>query len=289
MLFAILLPEGALSNSEIQIIQQQYSRKIKINNRWMIVSYIPLIALHSLTTFQVLYFIGWLILMIFWLTKPFRQALIAIIVLKQEHDWYVNDKQEVSGLLVNDDGDEYWRNGFTYDNANDRRVLIPRRAGIGITINTATRTGKIIKSSTIFITLLCCILISLMMIRTEFNSPKLQITQGQTIVIKYPMYSDNFLVEDIIGVSIVDNYPKVKKISGVVTINSLRGYFRSSKLGEIRMYITKRNPPYIQIQTKSGYIFYNDKDPEKTKQWYKKLLVLHNQTVNMMKYKSNIK
>jgi len=289
MLFAILLPEGALLDPEIQHIQLQYSKKIKSSNRWVIASYVPLIVLHSWTTFQVLYYIWWLIVIIFWLTKPFRQSLHATIAVKREHDWYVKPKQEFNGELVNDDGDEYWSNRFVYHNANDRRVFVSKRVGIGLTINTATWAGKFIRRSIIFITLLCCILISLMMIRTEFNSPKLEITEGETISIKYPMFSDTLLVEDIVDISIVDEYPKVKKISGVVTIHSLRGYFRSIDFGEIRMYVIKRKPPYIKIQLNSGYVFYNDQDPEVTKRWYKELLLLHN--VNLMKKKStgNIK
>ncbi|MCR8658490.1 DUF5808 domain-containing protein [Paenibacillus endoradicis] len=276
MLFAVLLPESALLDPEIQHIQQQYSKKMKVSNRWMIASYIPLIALHSWTTFQLLYYIWWLIVIIFWLTKPFRQSLQATMALKEEHEWYVKPKQEVNGQLVDDDGDEYWSNGFTYHNTNDRRVLVPKRIGIGETINTATRTGKIIMRSTISITLLSFIFISFMLIRSEFNSPILEILEGDTIAINYPMYSTNMFVEDIVDISLVNDYPKVKKINGEATKNFLRGQFNSSDLGKIKMYIFKNNPPYIEIQLKSGYVFYNDQDPEMTKQWYEELLLLHN-------------
>lgn len=44
-------------------------------------------------------------------------------------------------ILYTDD-DEYWINGTTYNNPNDRSVMVPKRLGIGTTINIGTKTGK---------------------------------------------------------------------------------------------------------------------------------------------------
>jgi uncharacterized membrane protein len=44
-------------------------------------------------------------------------------------------------ILYTDD-DEYWINGTTYNNPNDRSVMVPKRLGIGTTINMGTKTGK---------------------------------------------------------------------------------------------------------------------------------------------------
>lgn len=46
-------------------------------------------------------------------------------------------------ILYTDD-DEYWMNGTTYNNPNDRSIMVPKRIGIGTTINIGTKTGKYI-------------------------------------------------------------------------------------------------------------------------------------------------
>lgn len=277
MLFAILLPEGAMLDPEIQHIQQQYNKKIKVSNGWMLASYIPLIALYPWTTFQVLYYLWWLIFIIFWLASPFRQSFQATIALKREHEWYVKPNQEANGQLVNDDGDEYWSNGFTYHNSQDNRILVPKRIGVGKSVNTATLTGKLIIGSTVITTLLIFSIISFIMIRSEFNAPSLKIVEGEIIVINYPMQSMKFLMEDVVDIKLVNEYPRMNKIDGEATTSFLRGKFRSSELGKLKMYVFKNNPPYIRIQTKSGYVFYNDQNPNITKQSFEELQLIYNQ------------
>ena len=288
-LFAILLPEGALLDPEIQHIQQQYKKKMKVNNLWMLASYIPLIALYPWMLFQVLYSLWLLISIPLWLTSPFRRSFQKTLEIKREHEWYIRPKEEANDQLFSDDGDEYWRNGITYHNANDRRVLVPKRIGTGKSINTATSTGKFIKNSTIIIIVIIFSLISIIMIRFQLNSPTFEIIEGDTIAIIYPMYSNNFLIDEMVDVSIVNDYPEMTKNSGVETLFSLRGHFLSNDLGEIRMYVFKRKPPYIKLQFVSGYVYYNDLDPEKTKQWYEKLLFLHNERLIEADFTRNIK
>jgi uncharacterized membrane protein len=48
------------------------------------------------------------------------------------------------GKAIYTDDDEYWANGFTYHNPIDRSILVPKRVGVGLTVNTGTLTGKII-------------------------------------------------------------------------------------------------------------------------------------------------
>lgn len=274
MLFAILLPEGASSDPEIQQIQKNYNKRMKLYNRWLIASYIPILALYPWISFQIIYFLSWLVIIIFLITQPFRQAFQATIALKREHEWYVKSKQEIDGEMVNDDGDEYWSNGFTYHNANDPRVLIPKRIGIGETINTATLTGKLVIGGTIGITAILFVFISFIIIRSEFTSPAINFSEPAVISIEYPMYSYNFSVEDVIDVTLVDEYPKATKINGEATSDYLRGQFRMKELGKTRMYVFKHNPPYICIQLENGYIFYNDQNPDTTIRVYETIEML---------------
>lgn len=44
-------------------------------------------------------------------------------------------------ILYTDD-DEYWINGTTYNNPNNRSVMVLKRIGIGTTINIGTKTGN---------------------------------------------------------------------------------------------------------------------------------------------------
>ncbi|MCJ8012155.1 DUF5808 domain-containing protein [Paenibacillus sp. KQZ6P-2] len=79
------------------------------------------------------------------------------------------------GKVVYTDDDEYWVNGFTYHNPNDKRIFVPKRVGIGDTVNTATLGGKMIICGTVFIVAVIVIGVSFMLIRSELTSPELKV------------------------------------------------------------------------------------------------------------------
>ncbi|WP_227013759.1 hypothetical protein [Paenibacillus psychroresistens] len=183
-------------------------------------------------------------------------------------------EQEVlaqDGKAIYTDDDEYWANGFSYHNPLDRTILVPKRVGIGLTINTGTLTGKIIMWGTIGLTAAAIIGACLMLILSELISPVLTITPDHQIEIDYLMYSFDFNRSEIKELKLVQQVPSGRKSSGEATEKNLRGQFHLKDIGKSRLYIVKNNPPYIQIKLEDVYVFYNEKDPLLTKQLYEQL------------------
>ena len=175
------------------------------------------------------------------------------------------------GKVVYTDEDEYWANGFTYHNPHDKSIFVPKRVGIGATVNTATPVGKVLVWGTVAITAVVILGVSFMLIRSELTSPTLAMTDNHRVDIQYPMYSYDFDIGDIEELSLVDSVPSGVKTNGEATGQYARGHFRLKELGKTRLYVFKDNPPYIRIKLGNGYIFYNEKDPERTKEVFKQL------------------
>lgn len=274
MLFAVLLPAGVMNDPEVQAIQKQYLKNMSKVNWMILISYIPFIALAPWAGIQVTYFIVWMLGLIFGTVRPFRLAFANILSLKQEHEWYVKPQQVINEQLVYDDGDQYWSNGITYHNPNDSTVFVPKRIGIGQSVNTATKTGKVLVYGTMLVLIGTMLAILIVFVRSDMTSPELQFSNNDTIRVEYPGYSYQFSVDDIISVSLVEEYPKAIKRNGMATSKYARGQFRIRDVGAARMYVYKNNPPYIQIQMQDTFIYYNELSPEQTLLVYEKIVTL---------------
>ncbi|WP_231506266.1 DUF5808 domain-containing protein [Paenibacillus sp. UNC451MF] len=178
---------------------------------------------------------------------------------------------EQDGKTIYTDDDEYWSNGFTYHNPQDRSILVPKRVGVGETINTGTWVGKMIAGGSVGLVAVVIIGVSFMLIRSEMTSPVLTVTPEHRIQIDYPMYSFGFNMADIKQMELVDRVPSGIKTNGEATEKQSRGLFRLKELGNSRLYIFKNNPPYIRIKLDDVYIFYNEKDPLQTQQLFEQL------------------
>lgn len=209
-----------------------------------------------------------------WLAAAVLFSAIPVVILILTYRRIHAREQEVlsqDGQAIYSDDDEYWANGFTYHNPYDRAVFVPKRVGIGETVNTATLTGKMIAWGSIGLVAATIIVVSFLLIRSELTSPTLTLTADRQVEIDYPMYNYDFSLADIEQLDLVDQVPKGFKTNGESKSNVARGKFSLNGLGATRLYIYKNNPPYIRMKLKSTYIFYNDQDPERTKQLYAQL------------------
>jgi len=184
----------------------------------------------------------------------------------QEQEILTND-----GKTVYTDDDEYWANGFTYHNPNDKSIFVTKRVGVGETVNTATPVGKMIVWGAGALVAAVIFGTSFLLIRSEMTSPKLTVTSDQRIEIDYPMYSYSFDMTDIRQLTLVESVPSGSKTNGESTDKHARGHFRLKDIGKSRLYIFKNNPPYIQFVLDDVHIFYNDEDSAKTRELYEEL------------------
>ncbi|PYI51341.1 DUF5808 domain-containing protein [Paenibacillus flagellatus] len=208
-----------------------------------------------------------------WLTITLLFSAIPLAIV-----WYVyrgiarleRETLALDGQVVYTDDDEYWINGFTYHNPYDRSVFVPKRIGMGETVNTATLAGKLLVWIPIGIAVVVVIGVSFLLVRSEIVEPVLTVTPEHTIEIDYPMYSYEFNVTDIEELALVESLPSGRKTNGEGTNQVARGHFKLNELGQSRLYVFKA-PPYIRIKLPDGYVFYNERDPQQTERLFEQL------------------
>jgi hypothetical protein len=270
MLFAVKLPAHAMDDRRMQAVQAHYAKRFNRIGVVMLAALLPLVPLHAYFAFQFLYFFAWLTAMFIALPMTFRRAFRETLALKRRNKWYVGESAQ-GGRPGESDDDEYWANGFTYHNPQDRRILVPKRVGIGETVNTGTTVGKLIMGGAVGLAAVVMIGTSYLLIRSEYTAPSLTTEPGGIVEIDYPMYHSRFRIADIEELALVEDVPGGKRVNGEATAKYARGHFRLKELGKARLYIFRDNPPYIRIKLEDAYIFYNEKDPERTKQVYEQL------------------
>jgi len=99
MLFAVTLPAHAMEHEGIKQIQADYKKRFAQVSMWMGISFIPILALHVWTIYQIVYFFIWFTIFIFVLVSPFRRAFRDTLALKREQEWFVGAKRVLMGDL----------------------------------------------------------------------------------------------------------------------------------------------------------------------------------------------
>ncbi|WP_334074234.1 MULTISPECIES: DUF5808 domain-containing protein [Paenibacillus] len=258
-------------NSEINIGLNQARRRV-LSLLWLAVAIVENIHFYLITLLALRAGAGmaanWVAITLLFTAVPCAMVMYAYRRIRTlERDVLAQEGK----VLVTDD-DEYWANGFTYHNPYDKSIFVPKRVGLGETVNTATLTGKILVWGILGLTASVLVGVSFMLIRSELISPELRFSAENRIEIDYPMYSYDFRAEDIRELALVDELPASGiKINGEATERHARGHFRLKGLGDARLYIFKDRPPFIRIKLEEGYIFYNEEEPVLTQKLYDQL------------------
>lgn len=85
------------------------------------------------------------------------------------------------------------------------------------------------------------------------------------------MYGDEWKMEDITRVELMENMPEVKwKVSGFALSTMSKGVFSVKDYGNSLLFLHKGGP-YLYIQAKDTNIFINGKTPEQTLSWYEQV------------------
>ncbi|MEI0736568.1 hypothetical protein VQ056_07415 [Paenibacillus sp. JTLBN-2024] len=95
MLFAVKLPEAAAGHEELKQVQASFNKQFLYASLWMGGALVPMLFLHDLSAFQVIYFFVWSAVLSVVMAMPFRKAFARTLALKREHEWFVGDKRVV--------------------------------------------------------------------------------------------------------------------------------------------------------------------------------------------------
>jgi uncharacterized membrane protein len=178
---------------------------------------------------------------------------------------------ETDGESIVTDEDAYWINGSTYFNPENKAIMVPKRMGIGSTVNMATRGGKWIQYGGIVLAFVIIIPLAAFAVQSDNTSPVLTIDDSGSVTIDYPLYDYSFDMRDVKGVTLENELPSGFRTNGTATAEYARGNFSLEKLGAAKLYVFKNSPPYLFVQLDGLYVIFNDKDAAKTEALYNEL------------------
>ncbi|AIQ34953.1 hypothetical protein R50345_10270 [Paenibacillus sp. FSL R5-0345] len=269
--FNRMKPKVYTDNSETNILLNQTNRRYW-SLLWfgmaIINSCIAVITVYALSLNGTASTIVWSLGIFFVSVVPVLGIFYVHYKLKQFETTLLKGEHEI---LYTDD-DEYWINGTTYNNPNDRSVMVPKRLGIGTTINIGTKTGKSIYYGLFVFVALLLIGTGWMGVQADFSTPTLTADGKGTVSIKYPMYNYSFAMKDVQELKLVDSYPSGgRRTNGVATDTVAIGNFKFEEYGKSKAYLVKNSPPYIVIKLPEVYVLYNAKDATETERTYAEL------------------
>lgn len=177
-----------------------------------------------------------------------------------------------NGNIDTVDEDYYWGTGLVYHNPNDNKVWVKKRFGAGTTVNTATKSGKLLHYGAYALVLAIVIPVAVLIIRSDANAPQLTIHEDGTVHISDITYSYDFKLSDIEEAVLEEKMPSGFRSNGIATSEYARGNFNLTDLGKAKLYVFKNSPPYIIIKLQDIYVIYNESEPDKTKETFQMLI-----------------
>ena len=184
-----------------------------------------------------------------WATLVYTAALVALLLLHMKKSdrieaRYEEKRQEAYDAAVWDDA---WIGGVIYYNKKDKRTIVSQRIGIGTTTNLATTTGKVLDLIGLVMLLVvipfCCIWVIL----EEFTPLQLAV-EGEALVAQHLGTAYELPLADIEKITLIEELPPLKKLSGNGMENIYEGTFRNE--GErCEVFLNPQNDIFLQIET----------------------------------------
>lgn len=255
------LPTLVINKDSTVNVAYNRARKNIWKNVWLFLSWLnALVVLSILATVMLNYhpFGSFLFVTILESLLGVLSMFQASRKIRQVDDAYAVRKDE----SFEQDDDQYWIWGMFYNNPGDKRTLVEKRFGIGMTTNMATRTGKV----TIWVAILALIWIPFMcfwMILEEFTPMHISIRENA--VICSHLKEDYVIPVDSIQEITLLNVPPLNrhKISGTGTDTMEKGKYNASMVGGYYSFINPEQEAFILIKAEDkAYLISGSTDAE---------------------------
>lgn len=173
------------------------------------------------------------------------------------------------------DNDEYW-NGDTYCNPSDRRAMVEKRVGYGLTYNMATTKGKLYCYGLSIFTILIITFVVIQMFAYDFTKLDVVIANNSVNIVA-PSYGVQFEADEIEELKMVENIEVTFRSNGVGAETYSLGDFSVNNYGTSRLFVySKDDSPYIYLKVNGKNIFIKGKTKEETDKYYNELKSLVN-------------
>lgn len=154
---------------------------------------------------------------------------------------------EGSGKTLYTDDDDHWPFGLFYFNPDDRHLIVNQRTGIGTTMNLAKTSAKILTAATVLL-ILAMPGLGFVMMHEEFTPVHLEASDiGLTATHTGTAYNIPF--KEIESAELLEVLPEGTRTMGSAMATVLKGNFRFEGLGDCRLCLNPKVPPFIVVKT----------------------------------------
>lgn len=168
------------------------------------------------------------------------------------------------------DEDQYWKYGI-YINPNDKRIMIPDRVGMNISVNLGRPAGKLALGIIGVLVLFSLIGASVPMVISDFSANPFELsTSHNGISLSAPLSQSRKITwDEIESVELINTLPKDRlKLYGSATENYLTGEFQLNNEPAYLLVLANKKP-ILEIKTNDKLYYYTNKDTKLTEKYYK--------------------
>lgn len=160
------------------------------------------------------------------------------------------------------DNDDNWIWGMLYYNSRDKHTMVEKRWGMGTTVNMARPAGKAVIVLTI-VTLLLSLYVCAWVILLEFTPIQLSVKNGylQAEQIKQDY---NIFIGGMQNPELLEELPRLSKVSGTGMDNLLKGTFRVPEEGQCEVFLNPQNTLFIRFEYAGQTYYMSGYDDEET-------------------------
>lgn len=266
MLLAVTLPEKAFRNPEVIKIIGEYKKANLCFFALMAFIYMPVFLIDMPLVQMFILFFGIALFMVLGnrLVRIYSDRLMKI---KKKNKWKVINCSTSSNSI---ECDEYWSHGV-YNNPEDKNLMVEKRIGYGQTINLGHKKGKLLNYSTYIFAIVVPLIVFICIATFDLKTFNIEITDSQ-VVIDAPFYGTTLNIGDIEEVTMVKDIDITTRTNGASTSRYGIGHFKVTNYGSSRIYAFWENNEYIALKVKGKYVFINQSNKEKTKEYYDSIM-----------------
>jgi hypothetical protein len=256
-LFSITLPSEALKSPELLEIQSAYRHQINLS--FLVLFMLIILSFFLKLKYFSLEIVYFLIVLTATIALPnyfYAGANRKVQALKLSKQW------EAGHYSHGIHEDLFWIYGQFYNNPHDSARSASKRMGIGTTINWAHKGQR----KFYFVTLSASLILTLGLLAglfyMEIKTPVFKIEE-EHLSVNYPIYYYHLPLENIKGLTVIQELPFMSKQNGIETVDFKRGYYSVEDYGRVFICVYTKGP-FIVIKTNQDTLIVNEISSEKT-------------------------
>lgn len=253
LLLGVTLPPDAAALPEVQSILKRYLHQLRAVCLGCCAVGVLLLFL-NVTTARVFFWMDFFLLSMALPYLPSFRAGKALKALRDANGWPVDPE------------DAGWKLQLFYCNPADKRTTVPKRVGVGTTINFATVWGKV------YLVLITLILAAILLtgpvvmgldrtpVRLELETSattQLAVLHGSRTKYTIP-------VESITGVELSSALPDAARVKGIDLEHYWQGTFVMIHDGKVHLCLDPTAGKFLRVQTEDGIYWFTAETPEQT-------------------------